>query len=421
MAKLPVNLILYSLYAASAGLIGGIGWTFYATWLKREESRTEAFQKRVADRVDSHLEVGRKAQPERQNWRYDVEARDNWWTKFGKVNLIGALPPEPEAPVVEEKKEPVKDAGVPIDSLVVLESLLLEVSKVPAVGGPSATGTGAGGAEPESTSHVVVRYKPGVEVHPPADVVAPAAGQPAWGGPGDSTRPSGAPTPPIPLAGGQVELRQFVHIDETLWPPHNTLRLTRISEDGQVAYFTREDPAKDRSEWKEEPLEKNELELPTEVVRALREARGQKGTEKAGDATDVEPPPSGPDIGDWQDPSETREIKPGQVHVSRRDYDYIRDNSDKVFNDEVAVRTWKARVGNYEGLLVDRLSPRLQNFGIQPGDVILSINGEKVKNKANAYSIGRRQYDGGTRRFLVEILSGRGTGVETRTVTVPQK
>lgn len=416
MAKLPVNLILYSLYAASAGLIGGIGWTFYATWLKREASRTEAFQKNIADQVDSHLDQGRKEQPERKNWRYDVEARDNWWTKFGKVNLIGALPPEPVAPVVEDKKEPVKDAGVPIESLVVLESLLLEVAKPPAPGGPAAA---PGGAEAPSASHVVVRYKPGVEVHPPADLVGPAPT--AWG-PGDSApRPAGGPATSIPMAGSaQTELRQFVHLDETLWPPHNTLRLTRISDDGQVAYFTREDPAKDRSEWKEEPLEKNELELPTDVVRALRESRGQKVADKDPTKPDATPP-TGPDIGDWQDPPETREVKPGQVHVSRRDYDYIRDNADKVFNDEVAVRTYKSRVGNYEGLVVDRVSPRLQSFGIQQGDVILSINGEKVKNKANAYAVARRQYDGGTRRFSVEILNGYSGSVETRTVTVPNK
>lgn len=418
MAKLPVNLILYSLYAASAGLIGGIGWTFYATWLKREESRTETFQKGIADKVDSHLETGRKAQPERKNWRYDVETRDNWWTKFGKVNLIGALPPEPEAPVVEEKKEPVKDAGIPIDSLVVLESLLLEVSNAPAPGGPAVVGPAVvGPADAETTSHVVVRYKPGVEVHPPAEMMASA---PAAWGPGDSTpRPAGAATTPIPMTAGQSDPRQFVHLDETLWPPHNTLRLTRISPDGQVAYFTREDPAKERGEWKEEPLQKNELELPSEVMQALRESRGLKPSTDA-KVADAPPNQNGPDIGDWQNPQDTREISPGQVHVSRRDYDYIRDNADKVFNEEVALRTWKARVGNYEGLLVDRVSPRLQAVGIQPGDVILSVNGEKVKSKANAYSVARRQYDGGTRRFLVEILSGRGTGVETRTVTVPK-
>lgn len=409
MAKLPVNLILSSLYLASAGLIGGIGWTFYTTWQKRETSRTEAFQKSIAERVDTHLDAGKKAQPERKNWRYDAEVLE-WWKQFGKVNVVGALPPAPVEPVVEKPPEKPKDTGIPLDSLVVLESLLLEVNKTPAAGAAPAA---------ESTSHVVVRYKPGVEVHPPADMVAAGASQPAWG-PGDSTRPAGGPTAPIPLASGQTELRQFVHVDETLWPPHNTLRLTRIGDDGQVAYFTREDPTKDRSEWKEEPLEKNELELPADVVRALREGRGLAATAADKGAGTGSTPPAPPEVGDWRDPPVTSEIRPGQVHVSRRDYDYIRDNADKVFNDEVAVRTWKSRVGNYEGLWIDRVSPRLQSFGIQPGDVILSINGEKVKNKANAYAIGRRQYDGGTRRFVVEILSGRGTGVETRTVTVPK-
>jgi len=405
MAKLPVNLILYSLYAASAGLIGGIGWSFYATWKKREASGTAEFHKAIADRVDSHIKIGREAQPERKNWRYDAEVMD-WWKQFGSVNLIGKLPPEPTKPAEEDKPPPPKDAGIPIADLVVLESLLLEVN------------TAAAGAQ--ATSHVVVRYKPGVEVHPPPELVA-AAPTP-WGGPGDASRPSGGPAAPIPMPAGQGELRQFVHLDETLWPPHNTLRLVEIAPDGQRAYFVREDPAKPSGEWKKEPLDKNELDLPTDLLQALAEGRAAnaKGGGNTAAPTAPDAPPQMPVVGEWRDPPDTREVTPGHVHVSRRDYDYIRDNSDKVFNDEVAISSWKSKVGNMEGLRVDRVSPRLQAFGIQPGDVILSINGEKVKNKANAYAVARRQYDGGTRRFSVEVLSGRGTGIETRTVTVPK-
>lgn len=406
MAKLPVHLILYSLYAASTGLIGGIGWTFYTTWKTKEASNAPSFQLAIAKRVDTHLDNGRKAQPERKSWRYDNDVMP-WWKQFNSVNLVGKLPPEPTKEPEKAPEPEKKDSGVPLTDIVVLESLLLEVTKATDV---------------ELSSHVVVRYKPGVSVTPPVEITgAPAPGQPSWG-PGDSTRPAGGPTTSIPMPmGTQAELRQFVHIDDTLWPPHNTLRLARISDDGQTAYFVREDPAKDRSEWKEEPLDKNALDLPPEVMSALREGRGlaAAGTEANGGANSQ--PPTAPEVSDWRDPPQTQEVQPGNVHVSRRDYDYIRDNSDRVFNDEVAVRSYKSRVGNYEGLLVDRVSPRLQGFGIQPGDVILSVNGEKVKNKPNAYAVGRRQYDAGTRRFLVEILSGRGTGVETRTITVPNK
>ena len=104
----------------------------------------------------------------------------------------------------------------------------------------------------------------------------------------------------------------------------------------------------------------------------------------------------------------------------RRDHDYVRDNVEKVFNEEVGVSTYKARVGNYEGLKIDRVSSRLSSFGFQPGDVVLSVNGEKVKSKSQAYSVGKRQYEGGTRLFVVQVLNGRGTGVETRTITVPK-
>ena len=106
--------------------------------------------------------------------------------------------------------------------------------------------------------------------------------------------------------------------------------------------------------------------------------------------------------------------------MSRRDHDYVRDNVEKVFNDEVGVSSYKAKVGNYEGLRVDRLSSRLSGFGFQAGDVVLSVNGEQVKSKSQAYSAGKRQYEAGKRTFVVEVLSGRGTGKETRTITVPK-
>ena len=47
-----------------------------------------------------------------------------------------------------------------------------------------------------------------------------------------------------------------------------------------------------------------------------------------------------------------------------------------------------------------------QRFGVAKDDVILSINGEAVQSKADALNLGRRQYDRGTRPFVVRYLSG---------------
>jgi hypothetical protein len=410
MAKLPVNFLLYALYAASAGLIGGIGYTFYTTFKLKERYGDVAYRREVNALVDQQIKLGREAQPERLSWRYDAGVLE-WWKQFHNVNVLGKLPPEPvpDQPKVETTAPP--PTQTPVDDLIVVESLLLEKSEAK-----------------DRATHLIVRYKPGVTVQPPPEAVpvpsTAASGKGAAWSPGDTPRaPSGPATPApstMPLAaGGQVELRQFVHIDETLWPPHHNLRLVRISDDAQSAFFLREDASVERASWKEEEIFKNELELDAEVVKTLRGDQ-RRAREGAGNGDGQATPPPLTEVTQWRDVATTSEVAPGQIHVSRRDHDYVRDNVEKVFNEEAAVSSYKARVGNYEGLKIDRLSSRLAQFGIQPGDVILSINGEKVKQKAQAYSVAKRQYEAGKRTFVVEVLSGRGTGVETKTITVPK-
>ncbi len=405
MAKLPVNLLLYVLYVASAGLIGGIGYTFYTTYKLKERYGDVAFRREINAQVDQQISLGKQAQPERKNWRYDDDSKP-WWQKFSTVNVVGKLPPEPVKEEIKAEEPPPQDTGTPIGDIVVLESLLLEVS-----------------ASSDQVTHIVVRYKPNVPVQPPPDMLASAggAGRPVWA-PGDTPRAPSGPTGAVamPMSGaGQTELRQFVHIDDTLWPPHSNLRLVSIADDAQSAFFLREDPKRERAEWKREEIFKNELELDAEVIKTLRGEQRRARGEAAGTAAGGQQSQP-PEVSEWRDLQQTGEVAPGHVHISRRDHDYVRDNVEKVFNEEVGVSTYKARVGNYEGLKIDRVSSRLASFGFQPGDVVLSVNGEKVKSKSQAYSAGKRQYEGGTRVFVVQVLNGRGTGVETRTITVPK-
>src|SRR5688572_28960397 len=109
MAKLPVNFLLYTLYAVAAGLIGGIGYTFYSTYKLKERFGDRAFRKEINDEIDKQVKAGRDLQPERKSWRYDPEMLP-WWKQFTGVNLVGKLPPKPEEPEKAVAAEAPKDA-----------------------------------------------------------------------------------------------------------------------------------------------------------------------------------------------------------------------------------------------------------------------------------------------------------------------
>lgn len=399
MAKLPVKLLLYSLYAGATALFAGIGWTFYETYLIQQRLSNPAFREQTKTDFDELLKAGRELQPERRQWRYGG-SESAWWQQFAKVNIIGKVevPKVEDAPPEAEVKAP-EDSGVPVTDVLVIESLMCEIGKT------------------NQSTHVVVKYKPEANVQPPPEMLSSAAAPVgrAWS-PGDGTRgqPTGAAAMPL-VSGPQADVRHFIRLDETLWPPYANVRLVRVSEDAQSAFFQREDPKKDRATWKEEEVFKNELELDPDVVKALR-------TEQRRDRADGTKPVDPPVVkaSDWQDVPETREVSPGNVHLSRKDYDRFGAESDRIFNEDVAFSSYRSRVGNYEGLRVDRVSGQLAAFGVRAGDVILSVNGQAVKGQAQAYNVGRRQFESGTRRFVVEILSPLG-GIQTRSITLPDK
>lgn len=399
MAKLPVKLLLYSLYAGATALFAGIGWTFYETYLIQQRLSNPAFREQTKTDFDELLKAGRELQPERRQWRYGGN-ESAWWQQFAKINIIGKVevPKVDDAPPEAEVKAP-EDSGVPVKDVLVIESLMCEIGKT------------------NQSTHVVVKYKPEANVQPPPELLSSAAAPVgrAWS-PGDAARPQPTGAAAMPLVSGpQADLRHFVRLDETLWPPYANVRLVRVSEDAQSAIFQREDPKKDRATWKEEEVFKNELELDPDVVKALR-------TEQRRDRAEGTKPVEAPVVtaSEWQDVPETLEVSPGNVHLSRKDYDRFGAESDRIFNEDVALSSYRSRVGNYEGLRVDRVSGQLAAFGVRAGDVILSVNGQAVKGQAQAYNVGRRQFESGTRRFVVEILSPLG-GIQTRSITLPDK
>src|SRR5690606_1190485 len=111
MAKLPVNFVLYALYAASAALVGGIGYTFYSTYKLKERFGDVALRKQISADVDKLVKAGRDAQPERKNWRYAPDSLP-WWKQFSTVNVTGKLPPKPEETTAPVEPEKPADTGV---------------------------------------------------------------------------------------------------------------------------------------------------------------------------------------------------------------------------------------------------------------------------------------------------------------------
>ena len=127
MAKLPVKLLLYSLYAGATALFAGIGWTFYETYLIQQRLSNPAFREQTKTDFDDLLKAGRELQPERRQWRYGPN-ETTWWQQFAKVNIIGKVevPKVEDAPPEAEVKAP-EDSGVPVQDVLVIESLMCEI------------------------------------------------------------------------------------------------------------------------------------------------------------------------------------------------------------------------------------------------------------------------------------------------------
>jgi hypothetical protein len=59
-----------------------------------------------------------------------------------------------------------------------------------------------------------------------------------------------------------------------------------------------------------------------------------------------------------------------------------------------------------KGVVFRNIEPGIaQKFGVAQGEVLISLNDEKVETKADALAVGKRQYNRGTRTFVAKFLS----------------
>ena len=227
---------------------------------------------------------------------------------------------------------------------------------------------------------------------------------------------------PTSSAGRVVEQRLWVNGDgtprfeNTLWAPHDHIKLVRVAPDGQSAFFTRKAavPAgQEAPEPKEEELIKSYLPLSQEMLRTLREL------EPASRIADRTPAATAPGGSLWQDVEETTRID-GVWHLGRKDQDAFAGDAGSLL-DQINVDSYVSRTGSGQrGLQVMNVSPDLQQrFGVQQGELIVAINGEPVSTKAQAINLGKRQYNRGARRFVVTFWSN-GREID-RTYQAPDK
>lgn len=439
--KLPIPLLLY---VAAAGLFGLAGWTVYQMlplWKgKVREAATERGQKDGMDRIGR----GRGQGPVSVDWRYSANTA-SWWENLRQVNLIGKLPPpppEPEGPANGGATAPEPVDVRPLEEIIELISLVYD----------GADG-GRGG-----NSHVVVRFKPEANVSPPdwwvrensapssvpaampaapRDTARPAGGRPP-AQPAGAARPGARVTTPMPTS--TVTGREIVQMlyaqggddprrSAELWPvnpssPDPTkratlgrIRLVRVAENAQSAWFVRElppakagDPA---PEPKEEELLKTSAGLSQDVLRALRELQGRPTSARpVADRTEA-PIRSG----SWREVEETTR-EGNTFHIGRNDEQRIRAGED-VF-EQFSLDTYSSRSGNVTGLIVRNVDPQLAaRFGVAAGEVLIEVNGKKVESKAQAIQTGKKDYQRGVRTFVTKwMVNGQ---VVERTYQAPDK
>ncbi len=418
--RLPVNFVLY---VVSAGLLGLAGYSFYDC-LKSSgtEVHKRAYEVGIKE-ADDLLARGRGQGPVASTWNYDSKL---WGDYFRAPNLIGREPRNdaPTDPVIDPKSAPQADQR-PLDDIIELVSLV------------SDTSTGGKGGK----SHVIVRYRPNVEVQQPRwyqlenQPIGPSMPMSAAAdtvpGRGRPTRPTaGRPAPPtpataLPMSTAGQEILQVLWVagdgspkfEATLWPPFQDIRLICVEPDALSARFRRPGlPAADGTQGPaiEEDVIRSAMDLSPDLKKTLVDLHRGSAARVGLTTPKVAITTSG-----WQDFEETRIIG-STVHISRRDQAVMQANPETLI-DRINVDSYVSRNGSgTRGLLIVNVAPDIaQRFGVVQNDLILSINDQPVSTKADAIAIGKRLYNRGVRTFVVKFLSN-GQPVE-RTYQAPDR
>jgi len=182
-----------------------------------------------------------------------------------------------------------------------------------------------------------------------------------------------------------------------------TIRLVRVADDAQSAYFVRELPPKEGEapvEPKEERLIKTSMGLSQDVLEALLSLQGR---DPKAVTTPVTPAVSVNLAGaGWIDSEETMRVG-NRFNIGRQDERAFSEDTDR-FLSQLNVDTYVGKQTKTTGLIVRGVDPQLAKFGVQVGDVLLEVNGRKVESKGAAVSLVKGDYKRGVRTFQSKWL-----------------
>jgi hypothetical protein len=379
----------FLLYLASAGLLAQAS-TLVAELLPMRSERSAQHHQRGVEVAQSLLLQG-KGTSTGGKWVYD-SAR-GWWQRFCNVNFTGSVPKQ--EPVVPPPPLQPSSSRKPLEQIIDLVSLAYD--------GPTSGKSG--------DTHVVIRYKPDADVHPPKEVrglahpLDLAAGTPIGASRPNDNRTRRPPLP-MPVQSSSQEILQLLRPGQHLWPGYEDIVLLAVSPDAENATFIRIDAdAPAGTEPERIPLSKSTTRMSDEV-QALLDAR--KAAPITG-ATDRDHPATAPS---WLDVDETTRVG-NTWHIGRHDAGDFGGDQSRLL-DRIDIAPYQSPSGSsLRGVQVRTVDAQLgSSYGVTAGDIIRSVNDQPVRNKAELINVIRKQYDLGVRTFRTRWLTATGQEVE---------
>jgi hypothetical protein len=380
-------------------LLGGVAYMFFLirpyAWPDASRgSRISADWRRLT-------EAGQNKQPTDRQWDYGEAPRESWWHKFDRVNIIGEKPKVAEAPTSQKVAEPVAPPLQPIKEIIAAVNMVL------------------GGDRPEQGGLAVITYQKSANVEVPANSLPmpsvpsmpsmPARdGVPAMPSPVPAGQRPGGPQRPAAMDLQNLDPVHRVAVGERLWKPFAHIKLARVvvDGDGAGAVFVRDDPQG----------KPHEDLLKVESDTGLVDGKSSGGDKTAASQPEKNKPTQATD---WTDPGDlSREVAPGKFHISRKDEGWFADNYDQALGQDLTLQGYSnprlkdPQTGKpLKGLQLKEVGPSLTRYGIQQGDLLLSVNGVPVTSQAQMMKELKDQYNNGTRSFVGRFLS-KGAYVE---------
>ncbi len=391
MSKFPINLVLY---LAIVLLLGGSGWQFYLTYTAPKSPDGN----RVLKQLDEKLKDGQRRQPPSKGTDY---SNMGLLSKFRDANFTGKEPPKAEVVRSVDPGPEVKTVNqTPLEDILYIRLVYFDGDK----------------------SRIIIQYNDTANIEPPEEIrlamqrqASAAAVRPPVPGKPRGGRKSRATPLAMPTVNPASGFRQLMLLEDTLWKPYDHIRLAHVAADAGHAVFVREDPQKDKADWSTDKLYKDELGLDQQVIAALHAARiGTAGMRP------VEPRDADSNsavASAWKPTRTTRKVGRDEWHIGSDDRELFGREAQRVFNEDIGLQSYRGK--RYRGVRISKISKRYASYGINEGDIIVSINSKAVTSKAEAIKIGKGLYKKGVRSFQVVFLS-RGQRV-IRNYIAPDK